>query len=537
MASKFQIPIAFKSDPRGLKEAEGALAGFGKKLAGIGVAVAGAFAIGAVFRFAKESVLAAERAQQFNDILVQVAKTTDAFGTNLTGGTNRLIKFADAQELVIGVEAELIKETQAVLLSFKAVGSSAGEAGGSFDRATKAAFDMAAVLKTDARGSAVQLGKALENPIKGVTALARAGTTFTEQQREQIKVLVESGKLLEAQDLILTEVESQYGGAAEAAALSSEKIKLAFGQVQDALGAALAPAFEKFATFFITEVVPPLTKFFEDDFPALIAKFQPIADGVISFFSSVGDGLKNFLDIDDETSLLDGILEKLAGLGENAEFVTFIDTVLGIFNDMAPLLGNIVFNLGEFALKLTPLLEEALNRVIPLIRDTAGIFESINFFLGEIIASFGFVEDETPDFVKAIEAQLNPILRLQEALKALNGFLKRAIELYQQFRALGGQTPSELATGGRRFDLTPRAVGGPVSAMSSYMVGERGPELFTPGAGGFITPNNRLGGGSSTNINITVNAGMGANGAQLGQEIVSAIKRYERASGPVFASA
>jgi hypothetical protein len=73
--------------------------------------------------------------------------------------------------------------------------------------------------------------------------------------------------------------------------------------------------------------------------------------------------------------------------------------------------------------------------------------------------------------------------------------------------------------------------------MDSYMVGERGPELFTPGAGGFITPSNRLGGGSSTNINITVNAGMGANGAQLGQEIVSAIKRYERASGPVFASA
>jgi hypothetical protein len=73
--------------------------------------------------------------------------------------------------------------------------------------------------------------------------------------------------------------------------------------------------------------------------------------------------------------------------------------------------------------------------------------------------------------------------------------------------------------------------------MSSYMVGERGPELFTPGAGGFITPNNRLGGSSGSTYNITVNAGMGTNGAQLGQEIVSLIKKYERASGPVFASA
>jgi hypothetical protein len=531
------LPIVSKFDPTGVRKAQDALGGFGKTLAGIGVAVAGAFAIRGVFRFAQESVLAAERAQQFNDILVQVAKTTDTFGGNLTAGTNRLLKFADAQELVIGVEAELIKETQAILLSFKAVGASADQAGGTFDRATKAAFDLTGVLKTDARGAAVQLGKALENPIRGLTALGKAGTTFTDQQKEQIRVLVESGNLLGAQTLILDEIESQYGGVAEAAALGSEKMKLAFGQVQDALGAALSPAFQAFTKFFIEEVVPPLTKFFEDDFPALLTKFQPIVEGVIGFFGEVGESLKKFLDIDDETSLLQGILDKLAGLGDNAAFTTFIDTVLGIFQDMAPLLGEIVFNLGEFALKLTPLLEEALGRVIPLIRDTAGIFKSINFFLSEIIASFGFFENETPDFIKAIEDQLNPIGRLQKALKTLNEFLARAIQLYQQFRALGGQTPSELATGGRRFDLTPRAVGGPVSAMSSYMVGERGPELFTPGAGGFITPNNRLGGGSSTNINITVNAGMGANGAQLGQEIVSLIKKYERASGPVFASA
>ena len=79
-----------------------------------------------------------------------------------------------------------------------------------------------------------------------------------------------------------------------------------------------------------------------------------------------------------------------------------------------------------------------------------------------------------------------------------------------------------------------RAVGGPVSGGSPYIVGERGPELFVPGSSGSIIPNNRMGG---SNINITVNAGMGANGASIGQEIVSAIKRYERTSGPVFASA
>jgi len=53
--------------------------------------------------------------------------------------------------------------------------------------------------------------------------------------------------------------------------------------------------------------------------------------------------------------------------------------------------------------------------------------------------------------------------------------------------------------------------------------------------GGTIIPNNQMGGGAK--INITVNAGMGANGAQIGEQIVTAIKRYERTSGPVFASA
>jgi hypothetical protein len=60
------------------------------------------------------------------------------------------------------------------------------------------------------------------------------------------------------------------------------------------------------------------------------------------------------------------------------------------------------------------------------------------------------------------------------------------------------------------------------------LVGEAGPEAIIP-----LSKANRMG----NTYNITVNAGMGTNGAQLGAEIVSAIKRYERTSGPVFAKA
>ena len=49
-----------------------------------------------------------------------------------------------------------------------------------------------------------------------------------------------------------------------------------------------------------------------------------------------------------------------------------------------------------------------------------------------------------------------------------------------------------------------RASGGPVTGGTSYIVGERGPELFTPNSSGMITPNNRMGGGGTTiNLNVT----------------------------------
>jgi len=119
-------------------------------------------------------------------------------------------------------------------------------------------------------------------------------------------------------------------------------------------------------------------------------------------------------------------------------------------------------------------------------------------------------------------------------------------QLFEDFRNIGpygfsnsiAKNIREAVLGFEQQSVGPvltRAVGGPVLGGTPYLVGEMGPELFVPNqGGGTIIPNNRMGG---SNINITVNAGMGANGASIGQEIVSAIKRYERTSGPVFASA
>jgi hypothetical protein len=106
---------------------------------------------------------------------------------------------------------------------------------------------MAAAGFGSAEGNAVQLGKALQDPIKGIAALAKSGVTFTEQEKDKIRTLTESGKLLEAQDIILKSIEGQVGGTAEASASSFDKMKFALAGVSDTFGDMLLPVIDAIA--------------------------------------------------------------------------------------------------------------------------------------------------------------------------------------------------------------------------------------------------------------------------------------------------
>lgn len=158
--------------------------------------------------------------------------------------TDRLTALADEMERVLGVDEKMIMQVQTSLGTFGELAASADEAGGAFDRATMAALDLAAAGFGTAEGNAVQLGKALNDPIKGLASLAKSGVTFTAQEKEKIKALVESGKMLEAQELVLEAIEKQVGGTAEATADSSAKMSLAFADVKENIGVALLPAFD-----------------------------------------------------------------------------------------------------------------------------------------------------------------------------------------------------------------------------------------------------------------------------------------------------
>lgn len=220
-----------------------------------GLAAAG---LGAV---ALNFVKGAEFAKQADDRLAAVNKTMGLFGAQTDAVTKRLIEIGDKGEYKFGILAESIKDVQSKLLTFKEIAQEANVTGGLFDRATQAALDLQAAGFGEATQNAVQLGKALNDPVKGITALARSGVTFTEQEKDKIKALVQSGKMYEAQELLLKAIETQVGGTAEATATATFKIGAAFGHVRDELGTLLLPLFEKFANFMINTVVPYATKF------------------------------------------------------------------------------------------------------------------------------------------------------------------------------------------------------------------------------------------------------------------------------------
>ena len=255
------VNVVLKSvwDDKGVKAAQKEFADFGK---GIGVAFAAvgaatAAAAATLVKFGADSIAAAENVAVANNRLTQVAKSMGIFGSETQAVTKRLIDFAEANELTVAVDAEVIKATQAKLLTFKNLAQTADTVGGAMDRATMAALDLAATGFGSAETNAVQLGKALQDPIKGITALARAGVTFNEQEKENIKTLVQSGQVLEAQNVILTAIETQVGGTAAATAKASDRMKLAFDNISESVGAALLPVFQEFADE-VVKITPEL---------------------------------------------------------------------------------------------------------------------------------------------------------------------------------------------------------------------------------------------------------------------------------------
>ena len=156
---------------------------------------------------------------------------------------------------------------------------------------------MSTALGQDTKASAVQLGKALQDPVQGINALRRVGVNFTDAQKDVIEKLVNSGKQLEAQKLILKELSTEFGGSAQAAAGTfGGKITQLMNKVNDleeTMGGLIAQRLEPLVGIAL-EIVDAFSDVISGtsslaDFTQLLSDklgiLGTVAGGVITFFA------------------------------------------------------------------------------------------------------------------------------------------------------------------------------------------------------------------------------------------------------------
>lgn len=194
---------------RKLNGVTSSLGGFGKMAA----VAAGAAAFGGLVATVKIGV----------DEFMQAEKVTAQTNAVLksTGGIANVTKkqIEDLGTQIMrksGMDDEAVKSAENLLLTFTNVRNEAGKGNDVFSQATKITADLSVAFGKDLNGSAILVGKALNDPVKGLGALSRVGIQFSEDQKKVIKKLVESGDTMQAQKMILKELETQVGGSAAA---------------------------------------------------------------------------------------------------------------------------------------------------------------------------------------------------------------------------------------------------------------------------------------------------------------------------------
>ena len=445
------IKLLTKLDDKGIKNAESKLANFGKKAAvGIGVGVGAAAVLGT------KLISAGEAASTSNARIENIAESMGLFTKEITGlddgaqrVTDRLVDLANATARQTGVDQNSIKATQAKLLTFAELGQTADEAGAQFDRATMAALDLAAAGFGTAEGNAVQLGKALNDPIKGLASLSKSGVTFTDEQKDLIASLVEGGDVMAAQTMVLEAIEQQVGGTAAATADASDRMRVGFSQLMENVGGKLLPVFEKFVGFMLDKVMPAVDRiiavFGTDGLSGVFAMFtEVVKEQGPKVLAAIGDALGAAFNWIKNTGL-PLLFDVLQRLGQ-----ALIDWIGPRIMPMLAAIGAFIASAARWLVETgLPTLWETLQRLGQALIDWIGprlkpMLEALGEFIGEALtwlygtglpklvstmADLGlklvsWIIDVAPDVLKALGEFLVNITKwvITEGIPAFLGF-------------------------------------------------------------------------------------------------------------------
>lgn len=340
-----------------------------------------------------------------------------------------------------------IMDAQGMLLSFHDI------RGGKFTETMNSVADFATFYKENMTEAAMQVGKAINDPLKGMTRLQRMGVEFSAQQKQQIKNYIQQGDLIKAQEIILKELRTEFGGQAQAFALTDagkiqvaakqwEELQFKIGEIISRVEVSLIPSFTKIVNIIKTAFNSSIIQYFIEhikDLVGLILKAIPI--WIIYKVAMAGTNLVMASYIAFQEGITGATLASAAATTEATVAVeglntAFVSTAVGAFAiGIGYLIGKIIsFNeeFGKSIEKITKF-QETQEKLSPIFKSASNTWASYNndsgygkALKGEVLSDAMRNKDEAD---KALKLNVNPnINETQKALTAIATDIRRATD-------------------------------------------------------------------------------------------------------------
>ena len=507
------LPIVSKFDDNGINQAESGINRLSGFAHGAGVAIAAGLAVAgaAAVAFGAASLQAAADSEAISKQLENAAKNSGAFD-GLTGGvkaaTDALDKHSTKLAELTGIDDETINKLKARWMSVPGI-VALGTDG--INNLAQVSADVAAATGKDIESIGLMFAKTSGDSETALSKLTRAGIVLTDEQKNIYQSLVDTNDEAGAQAYLIEQLGQKYKGSAEAMANPFDRLNVIFENLKETIGKAMLPAIE--------QIIPKVQDF--------VGKLTASPE-FETFLTTLADSFLKLLEA------LMPLLQPITDL-----MLSLLPPLLDIVALLAPEFANLVEKLIPLLDPILQLVETLLPPAVELFGALVGLLVDNPDFMNSAIQGFkdmNKVAEVLAGFLKSIADFLELIGGRKTQLDGLEARVRMTQTAINPFSL--GQS-SWMAKGGTlNLGYPGQAAGGITTKGGMSWVGENGPELLNLPTGAQVIPLDRLGsGGSGATVNITVNAGMGTDGAALGEQVVNAIRRYERTSGAVFARA
>lgn len=438
--------------------------------------LAALFAVEKIKDFVKEGIKGAEAAQQASRLTEQVITSTGQAANVSSKDVDKLSMSLSAKT---AVDNDVIHSGANLMLTFTNVKNAAGKNNDIFNQSVGIANDMSKALGQDMKSSVMQLGKALNDPVKGMSALRRVGVSFTADQTAQVKALTASGNAMGAQKIILAELNKEFGGAAKAMADPIQRVKIATDDLGKSIGGLFLGPMKVGATG-IADLEDKAIHFFESlqekeaafgqkskaAMDAVKAGWAgatpPPPDGIAAAFWNLGDKIKGIvLGIKDQVhtvfaSFMSGMsiggVDSLSGaFGKLKDVFSVLTPIMNPFSlilkALAPVLPQIAGMIGQVAGILINGLAAAATQLMPVLNEVIQVISQVAVILvGALGQAITALLPAFPPLIQAVSSIVQALAGgLMEVIKGILPILPPIAKLFGELAsAIGGALSSAI---------------------------------------------------------------------------------------------